>query len=144
MDSLGMKGWFDISKISPTGEKESFHIPNTIVADGKSCLASMLGSDNASAVAFDWIAIGSGTDAAVVTQTALVHEAYGRVDASGAVIGSLCTFTGSFGISGTFTSSEYGIFNATSAGSMLCRASGTGVSLTSGDYLTITYNVIVG
>ncbi len=144
MENIGMKGWFDVTKTSPDGTQEKFFVPNIVVADGKTSVASMIGSDTASAVAFDHLAIGSGEQAAVLLNSGLIHEFYGRVDGSGAVIGSHATFTGSFGISGTVSISEYAVFNAVTAGSMLARASGTGVAAISGDYLELTYTVVVG
>lgn len=142
MDNLKINGWFDITRDSALG-REFYNIPNTVVGAGKSSVASMIVSGVSSAVAFQWLAIGSGSSPPSLTDTALENECYGRINSSGAAIGSLCTFTGSFGISGNIAISEYGVFNNSSAGSMLCRASGTSVNFISGDILTLTYSIIV-
>ena len=143
MDNIGIKGWFDITKINPDGTMNNFHVPNTVVADGKMTIASLIVNDVANPDAFDYLAIGSGISAVVVENSGLKNEVYGRINSSGAVIGSVCTFTGSFAISGTIGISEYGIFNSPSAGSMLARASGTTIDANNGDFLTVSYTLIV-
>ena len=120
---------------------------NTIMDIGRSCMAAMLGSDIASPVAFDFIGIGTSGLTAAVTQSTLGSEQV-RVGTTSALATSgvsndTARFIGSFAISGTLSIQEAGIFNATSAGSMLCRTTFTTISVVSGDAINATWDVTV-
>lgn len=143
-ENFGLKGHVYTKVIKPDGEIIENNFQNIVVADGKTNVAGMLILDTGGGDAYDFIGIGSGESVAAVTDTGLLHEVYSRIASSGAQIGSLASFIGSFAISGTIGITEYGLFNAATAGSMLSRASGTAVALTSGDFLEVNWQVTVG
>lgn len=134
-------------KIENTRTGEVRQIPNTIMNVGKSALASMLGSDVTSTVAFDYIGIGTSGLAAAATQTTLgseqVRVATTSSQTTTTTTDDTATFIGSFGVSGTHAIVEAGIFNATSAGSMLARTTFTAINVVSGDSINATWDVTV-
>jgi len=141
---FGLSGHLKLEN-SRTGEVRD--IPNTIMNVGKSSLASMLGSDVTSTVAFDYMSVGISGIAAVATQTALGSEQVRVLTTStqttSGVTNDTATFIGSFGVSGTHSIVEAGIFNAASAGSMLARTTFSALSVISGDFINGTWNVTV-
>ena len=66
------------------------------------------------------MAIGSGTTAAAAGDTALGTE-LGRVSTSTTVTSNEVAYVATFGGYGTSAVTEAGLFNASSAGDMLCR-----------------------
>jgi len=141
---FGLSGHLKLEN-SRTGEVRD--IPNTIMDVGRSAVASMIGSDVASTVAFDYMSIGISGIAAAVAQTALGSEQVRVLTTSAqttsGVTNDTATFIGSFGISGTHSIVEAGIFNATSAGSMLARTTFAALSVISGDFINGTWDVTV-
>lgn len=143
-ENIGLKGEIFAKIIKPNGKIIEYNYPNLVVADGKTNIAGMLIADNAPGDAYDYIAIGTGSTTPDVTDTDLVNEVYARINTSGAQLGSVASFTGSFAISGTVAITEYGLFNAATAGSMLSRISGATVTLGDGDFLEINHRITVG
>lgn len=100
--------------------------------------------------AFTYIAVGTGTTAAAVTDTALQTETTtsGLARASGTV--SLVTttvtndtaqVTNTFTVTGTVAVTESGVLNAASAGTLLCHQVFTAINVASGDSLAITWKI---
>lgn len=146
MDKFGLEGRFHVVKQTPDGKIETLNIPNMVVANGKTTVSSRIVADlvGTAGSSFDFLAIGTGTAEPELTNSGLKTEIMGRIDSEGTSTGSMAQFIGSFGISGTVSVTEYAVFNKSSAGSMLCRATGTALNLSSGDFLTLTYQVITG
>lgn len=124
-------------------------IDNLIVNAGKAQLALLAG--DASAVPFTYIAVGTSTTAVSAAQTALQAEIVDSGLARAAATVSRVTTTTTndtvqlaktFGVSGSKTVEEIGIFNDPSAGTMLGRALTTSKVVSSGDNLAATYQVI--
>ncbi len=154
------KGLFDSVKLSGEIEmvlrdkngriKETRHIKNTITDAGKALMASLLSPD-VGGTAFDYIALGTGTPGA----TALGAECTtnGGARRGGAdVVGTLTTttvsndtmqFTTTFSFTGSLALTEEGIFNATSAGTMLASQSFAVLNVANGDSLLINHKVKV-
>ena len=93
------------------------------------------------------MAIGSGsTNPTDPAQTALATE-LGRVAlgvAGGSPSANVVTYTGTFGAGvGTGSVTEAGIFNASSAGTMLCRVVFGVVTKGASDTMAITWTVTV-
>jgi hypothetical protein len=94
--------------------------------------------------AMSHMAIGSGTTDPVIGDTSLETE-LGRVAlTSSASAGAVVTYVASFGAgTGTGAVTEAGIFNASSAGTMLCRTEFAVVNKGADDSMTITWTVTV-
>lgn len=126
-----------------TGEQTIYDGPNLVVTTGKNLIASRL-VGTASAV-MSHMAIGSGSAAPTAADTTLATQTGTRVALSGSTAtNNVVTYTATFPAgNGTGTVAECGIFNAASAGTMLCRS--TSISLTKGanDSLAITWTVTI-
>jgi hypothetical protein len=150
MENVGLRGKVFARAINPDGTvKQEWGGTNTVCANGKTLVASRLINDITPGSPYDWIGIGSQDDAENVLHSGLIGEVYGRIGnttVSGAQIGSLASFIGSFAITGAVTITEYGLFDRANlgAGSMFGRSSGTGIALVSGDFLEVTYQAQVG
>jgi hypothetical protein len=124
-------------------------VANLITSAGKAGLASRVGGAGSEA-AFTYIAIGIGTTAANVADTTLVSEittAGGQRANSTAsrttttVTNDTARLVNTFTFTGSFSVTEAGVLNASSAGVLLCRQVFTAVSVASGDSLQITVDV---
>ena len=100
--------------------------------------------------AFTYIAVGTGTTAAAVTDTALQTETTtsGLARANGTV--SLVTttvtndtaqVTNTFSVTGTVAVTESGVLNAASAGTLLTHQVFSAINVASGDSLQVTWKV---
>tara|TARA_R110000822_G_scaffold35007_21_gene98936 strand:- start:1832 stop:2281 length:450 start_codon:yes stop_codon:yes gene_type:complete len=127
------------------GIKEKRSIKNLVLTTGKTFIAaSMLKTTTNSPVAMTHMAIGSGTTAAVVGNTAmetsLARVALATATSSGAVV----TYTASFPAgTGTGAVTEAGTFNDASAGTMLCRTVFSVVNKGADDAMSITWTITV-
>lgn len=124
------------------GVKYLLEIPNLVVTVGKNFIASrMVG---ATANVMSHMAVGSGTTPAAVGDTALGGE-LGRVAlASNTATANVVTQTATFPAgTGTGAITEAGIFNAASAGTMLCRTVFAVVNKGADDAMSITWTVTV-
>ena len=144
-DQIKLTGELNIVVTGPDGQvKQNTTVPNLVVTAGKNFIASRI-TGTASAV-MSHMAIGSGTTAPDVANTALGSE-LGRVTlttAGGVATNNVVQFVGSFPAgTGTGAVTEAGIFNAASAGSMLCRTTFPVVNKGADDSIAITWNVTV-
>lgn len=125
--------------------KEDITIPNLVVTTGKNFIASRM-TGSASNV-MSHMAIGSGTVDPVAGDVALGTE-LGRValtTAGGVATNATVEYVGSFPAgTGTGAVTEAGIFNASSAGTMLCRTKFPVVNKDTNDSIAITWRVTVG
>jgi hypothetical protein len=143
-DKIKVKG--DVSIIvydENMNVKEERFIPNLVVSSGTAWIASMC---NAAGTVMDAIAIGTGTTAAAVTQTALVSE-NGRANlTSTTVSANVITYVATFGPGvGTGAVTEAGIFNSQTAnsGTMLNRTTFSVINKGSSDTITISWSVTI-
>lgn len=129
--------------------KERREIKNLITSAGKAALAGLLLTDVAG-TAFDYIAIGTGTNAANVSDTTLQTEAStngaSRVAGTGtrvttSVTNDTAQLVASWTFSGSFAITEAGILNASSNGTLLARQVFSAINVASGDQLQITWQV---
>lgn len=122
--------------------KEQREIKNLVVTVGKNFIASrMVG---ATANVMSHMAVGSGTTAAAPGDTTLGTE-LGRVAlSSNTATDNVVTQTATFlaGV-GTGAITEAGVFNAASAGTMLCRTVFAVVNKGANDAMSITWTVTV-
>ena len=125
--------------------KDSRTITNLVVTTGKTFIAgSMLKTTTNTPTAMTHMAVGTNNTAPAAGDTALGAEA-GRVAlASATSTGAVVTYTASFP-AGTATGAlvEAGIFNDSSAGTMLCRTTFAVVNKGADDAMSITWQITV-
>lgn len=116
-------------------------IPNLVVTTGKNFIASRM---TGSTTAMSHMSVGSTSTAAAAGDTALGGE-LGRVAlSSSSTTGAVTTYSATFPAgTGTGAVVEAGIFNASSAGTMLCRTTFAVVNKGANDTLTITWQITI-
>lgn len=147
IDELKMRGELRLVLTDQTGNiKSDVVVPNVVTTVGKGAIADRMNAAPAIA-AMTHMAVGTNATAAAAGDTALGAEvaasrtALSSTGVAGAVITYACTFGAGVG-TGALT--EAGIFNASSAGSMLCRTVFSVINKAAGDSLAITWTVTVG
>jgi len=129
---------------------ETLKIINLVVNAGKAEVAGLI--NEVTIGGFKWIAIGTGTAAAAVTDTALGAEITTGGGARGAaactrvttvVTNDTAQLVVTWNLTATFAVTESGCFDAASAGNMLCRQVFSAQNVVSGDSLEYTWKVSV-
>jgi hypothetical protein len=122
--------------------KQEQEIKNLVVTTGLGYIASRI--KDATATAMSHMAIGSNTTAAALANSALGVE-LGRVALTSTnVSANVVTYVASFPAgTGTGAVTEAGLFNAASAGTMLCRTVFAVVNKQAADTLQITWTVTI-
>ena len=152
--SAKLNGWIKIDHFDTDGKLiESVETPNALTNTGFAEVAGLFCSDQSgSHTAFDYIGVGTGTTAATATDTGLETEetenGLGRAATTGTletvnVSDDTAQFVKSFSVSGSVAVTESGVFNASSAGIMLCRQTFSAINVANGDTLQITWKVTV-
>ncbi|MBE3092813.1 MAG: hypothetical protein IMZ51_04045 [Chloroflexi bacterium] len=141
-----LKGRFHVALVRDDQIIQEVDSWNTVLNLGKAQVAALMLTD-VGGTAFDYIAVGTGTAAPNVTQTALVGEKY-RNACTGSqqqttVANDTARLTCSIAMTATNTLSEAGALNSSSAGVLLARATFSGISVISGDTLNVGYDVAV-
>ena len=140
---LKATGHLKIERTNATGQLvELIEVPNLVVAVGKTYIASRMVGTTAGVMSH--MSIGSDNTAAASGNTTLGTE-LGRVALTSSVASSnSVTYVATFPAgTGTGDVREAGIFNATPAGTMLCRTTFPIVTKQSGDSIAITWVVTV-
>jgi len=121
---------------------DSQSVTNVVVDDGLDYIASRM--KDATETAMSHMAIGSDTTAAASGDTALGTE-LGRVALTSTTVASnAITYVGDFPAgTGTGAVTEAGIFNASSAGTLLCRTVFSVVNKAAADTLKVTWTLTV-
>lgn len=142
-EEITITGSLNIILVDETGiVKDERDIKNVVVTTGKGYIASRM--KDATATAMSHMAIGTGTTAAAVGDTALVSEANRQALTSTAVSGGQVTYSATFGNGqGTGALTEAAILNASSGGTMLCRTVFSVINKGANDTLAITWTVTV-
>lgn len=122
--------------------KEEHEFKNLVVTTGKNFVASRMVGTASNVMSH--MAIGSNNTAAAAGDTALGTE-LGRVAlTSGTATGAVATYTATFPAgTGTGAVVEAGIFNAASAGTMLCRTVFAVVNKGADDAMSVTWTVTI-
>jgi hypothetical protein len=144
-DSIKITGDVKIDIIGADGTvKDSREIKNLVVTSGKTFIASrMVG---VASTVMGWMELGTGTTAAAVGDTALQTAISGSRVAltSGTSATNVVTYVASFPAgTGTGAVTEAGVFNASSAGTMLCRTVFSVVNKGAADAMSITWTITV-
>lgn len=150
MDTIKITGKIDFVIRDVNGNvKDSWSVHNMVVSAGKAQLALLAG--DASATPFTYLEVGTSSTAVSAGQTALSAAITdsGLARAAATVSRVTTTVTNdtlqlayTWTASGTKTIEEIGVFNASSAGTMLARALTTSKVMVSGESLQATYKVI--
>lgn len=121
--------------------KQSYEVPNLVVDSGLAFIASRM--KDTTEAAMSHMAVGSGTTAAAGGNTALETQIGSRVSlTSTTVTANAIEYVASFGAGvGTGAITEAGIFNASTAGTMLCRTVFSVVNKGADDTLQITWTI---
>ena len=120
--------------------KQAFEVPNLVVTSGLAFIASRM--KDTTDTAMSHMAIGTGTTAAAAGNTALGAEVARVALTSTTVTANAIAYVASFGAgTGTGAITEAGIFNASSAGTLLCRTVFDVVNKGANDTLQITWTV---
>lgn len=117
-------------------------VDNLVVTVGKEFVASRMVGTYENVMSH--MAIGTGTTAAAAGDTALQSQnARVALDSAG-VTDNVVTYVATFPAgTGTGTITEAGVFNAASAGTLLCRTVFSAVAKGASDSMTITWTVTV-
>jgi len=144
-DAIKVTGELRITVTNPEGNtKQEVVIPNLVVTVGKNYIASRM--KDATATAMTHMEVGTGTTAAAVGDTTLqTAVASSRVTLTSTTVTTnsvayVATFPAG---TGTGALTEAGIFNASSAGTMLCRTVFSVINKGAADTLGITWTVTV-
>lgn len=141
-ETVKATGALQIKLYGPDGKlKQEQNVKNLVVTSGKGYIAGrMVGTPTA----MSHMAIGSGTVNPDPDDNTLGTE-LGRVGlTSSGASGAVVTYVASFGAgTGTGAVTEAGIFNASSAGTLLCRTEFAVVNKGADDSLSITWTVTV-
>ena len=137
-DDLSLKGKLTIAVNGQTVRE----VPNLVVTAGKEFVASRMAGVSSNEMSH--MAIGTDNTAPAAGNTALGTEAARVSLTSTTVTNADVVYVATFG-AGTGTGSivEAGLFNASSAGDMLCRTTFAVVNKGSDDSITITWTVTV-
>lgn len=143
-EGLKVTGRVHLVKTNEIGQiVEERDVPNLVVTTGKNHIASKIVATTNSPASMTHMGIGTGTASAAVGDTTLTQT--GRVTLSGStVLNNTTTYTATFPAgTGDGAITEAGIFNAATAGTMLCRTVFPTVNKGSGDQITITWIITV-
>jgi hypothetical protein len=143
-DTLGATGRLNVVLLDADGNvKHQQDIPNLVVNTGLAYIASRM--KDATATAMTHMAVGSGTSAAAAGDTALGTQISSRVSlTSTTVTSNAVAYVAAFGAGvSTGAITEAGIFNASTAGTMLCRTVFSVVNKAAADTLQITWTITI-
>lgn len=144
---INVKGQVNMVLTGPNGEiKEKRAFPNLVVTVGKNWIAGRM-KDVGIPVQMTHMGIGAGTVDPNVVDTALGSALGARValsTAGGVVSSNTVTYDCTFAPgAGTGAVTEAGIFNAISAGTMLCRTEFPVVNKAAEDTLSVQWIVTI-
>lgn len=142
LETLKAKGELAVVLTKADGSVEQYDLKNLVVNVGLNYIVSRMKDTSANVMSH--MAIGAGTVAAAAADTALGSE-LGRVALTSTTVSSnTITYVATFPAgTGTGAVTEAGIFNASSAGTELCRTVFPVVNKQAGDSMTVTWTVTV-
>lgn len=141
-EKLSVRGKLNIVLTDENGNiKDQREVDNLVVSAGITYIASRM--KDATATAMTHMALGSSTTAAVAGQTDLITLVGSRQLLSTTTANATnIVYVAAFGAGvSTGAITEAGIFNAASAGTMLCRTVFAVVNKGAGDSMSITWTI---
>jgi len=142
-DFIKATGKLNIQVIDSAGSvKQEETVDNLVVTAGKVFIASRMAGTSSAVMSY--MAIGTGTTAAAVGDTALQSQSAIVALTSTTPSSNTVVYVASFpaGTPATLTAiTEAGIFNASSAGTMLCHTVFAAVNKDVGDTMQITWTI---
>jgi len=144
-DFVKAEGKVTLVLTGPDGAvKETQEVKNLVIQTGLNYIASRM--KDATATVMTHMEVGTSSTSAILAQTALVAAVASSRTAltSTTVTTSSVAYACTFGAGvGTGALTEAGIFNASSAGTMLCRTVFSVINKGAADTLTITWTIAV-
>ena len=138
-----LTGKVHVTVTNEHGEVVEQRAANLVVTTGKNFTASRMVGVASNVMSH--MAIGAGSNAAAVGDTTLQTELARVALTSSTATTNVVTYTATFGVGvATGPVREAGIFNATPAGTMLCRVVFDVVNKGANDTIAITWTVTVG
>lgn len=144
IEPIKFSGQVEIKKYDQNGNlTDNIQVKNLVVDAGKTLIAKLVSGNPGTAVTH--MALGTSSTAAADAQTTLVVEA-GRVTlTTKSSSANVMSFIGIFPAgTATGTLQEAGLFNAGSAGDMMCRTVFASVTKGVNDTISITWTITVG
>ena len=143
--NLKFTGLVNVKKINSSGEVvQEIEVPNLVVTTGKNHIASKITATTNTPASMTHMGIGTGTTGALLANTQLetqtTRQALTGSTPTNNTITYTCTFNAGLG-DGPIT--EAGIFNASTAGTMLCRTVFPVVTKGAGDTIAITWVITI-
>ena len=120
--------------------------PNLVVTAGKNVIADRLGKSSPTKAVMSHMSLGTSSTTPAAADTTLGAEIAGSrtVLTSTTVTGNQVQYVATFGAGvGTGAVVEAGIFNAASAGDMLCRTTFSVINKGASDTMTVSWTVTV-
>ena len=143
-DYLKVEGNLIIIKTTGDGVEDRIEHKNLVVSVGKTNIAARMAGNTAAVMSH--MAIGTGNTAAVVGDTTLNTE-LSRVAltvAGGTPSSNTVTYSATYPAgTGTGALTEAGVFNASSAGTMLCRTVFPVINKQAADSIAITWVISI-
>jgi len=142
-DNFKAKGRLNIVVKDAEGNvKDSREVDNLVVNTGLAYIASRM--KDTTDTAMTHMAVGTGTTAAAAGDTALGSESHRELLDSTTVTANAIAYVSSFEAGeGTGALTEAGIFNAASAGTMLCRTVFDVVNKGANDTMSVTWTITI-
>lgn len=143
-DSLKFSGMVDIVKHDEFGNVvEEIHVKNLVVDAGKALIAKLVSGNGGTAVTH--MAVGTSNTTAAAAQTTLVAEVGRSALSTNSASGNVMSFISIFP-AGAATGSlqEAGLFNAATAGDMMCRSTFSPITKGANDSISITWTITIG
>lgn len=144
-EQVKLSGHINFKLFDETGNlKDEKDIKNVVVTVGKSYLALWLTAATQSDPFMQYIALGTGTNAAVAGDTALQTELATRVAGTLSSTTNVWQNQAVFGAGvNTGAITEAGIFSASSSGTMLARQTFSAVNKGALDSLQVTWQITI-
>jgi len=142
-DNIKAIGQLTIDKYVDSVKVDTYAVNNMVVTTGKNYIVSRM--KDATATAVSHMAIGSGSTAAVVGDTALQTQLSNRIAFDSiTVLNNTITYIATFG-PGVATGNVYeaGLFNNTTGGTMLARTVFGLITKSAADTFVITWTITI-
>ena len=148
-ETIALKGRYFVSVYGPDGERKSYSEgENVVTTVGKEFIASFLKSAAAVASTFTakYVAIGTGSTAEAVGDTALGTESARHTGTVSYTSGGIYNVTATFPTGAAVGAIiEFGLLSSASAGTLLSRTvKAAAYNLTASDYIVVNYQMTFG